>query len=223
MKNETLTTQTAGASKGSWLLLAPLVLLVLGSIGVLAWWQYYKTTPVYSVALLIDAAKRNDIATLDKLVDTDQVVENFMAGLQERPGGGYSGEVLAAIRRRLQGVTPENSPGVKDRIREAVRRRINELGETAGNAPFVVMAVALYFNANISTSGDKATLVVSRPNQNLELGLTRTNDYWRVTSAKDDALAAQIIADTIKHVPKGLSPIELPNPLGGTLPRLPIP
>jgi hypothetical protein len=209
-------------SKTSWLLLAPLILITLAVLGAFVWWQYYKTTPAYSLALLIDAAKRHDTATLDKLVDSDKVVENFMTGLEKRDTGTAS-DVFGALRRRLQEVAPSKSESFKARIREGIRQRINELGQTSGDAPFAIMAVALYFKTDIATIGTKATVRAVHQSQELELEMTRKDDFWQVTSARDDALAAQIAADILKDVPKGLSPIDLTNPLGGTLPKLPIP
>src|SRR6266576_7023976 len=57
------------------LLLVVLVLLAAG--GGFLWWQHYKTTPAYSLAVLVDAAQRNDLAGVDKIVDTDKIVDNL--------------------------------------------------------------------------------------------------------------------------------------------------
>ena len=38
-------------------------------------WRHYQTTPTYSLALLVDAAQRNDMPDVDKIVDTDKIVE----------------------------------------------------------------------------------------------------------------------------------------------------
>ena len=46
-------------------------------MGAFLWWQHYQTTPAYSLAVLVDAAQRNDMTGVDKIVDTDKIVDNF--------------------------------------------------------------------------------------------------------------------------------------------------
>ena len=43
-------------------------------------WHHYQTTPTYSLALLVDAAQRNDMPDVDKVMDTDKIVDIHRAG-----------------------------------------------------------------------------------------------------------------------------------------------
>src|SRR5687767_7362825 len=49
-------------------------ILLLGAVGGYLYWQSLKTTPQYSLALLVDAARRDDQKAIDELVDTNAVV-----------------------------------------------------------------------------------------------------------------------------------------------------
>src|SRR5205085_9782727 len=49
-----------------------LVLLALVTVPYF-WWQSYKTKPAYALALVLDAARRNDVQTFEALVDVDSV------------------------------------------------------------------------------------------------------------------------------------------------------
>src|SRR4051812_24964913 len=51
------------------------VILLIGAVVGYFYWQGLKTSPQYSLALLVDAARRNDQKAIDELVDTDAVVE----------------------------------------------------------------------------------------------------------------------------------------------------
>src|SRR3954464_1150057 len=52
-----------------------LLLIVVGLAAVIYfWWSSYTRKPAYSVALVVDAAQRNDMKAFDSLVDTDKVV-----------------------------------------------------------------------------------------------------------------------------------------------------
>lgn len=208
-------------SRGRFILFV--VLLLTGCVvGVIVWWQHYKTTPAYSVALLIDAAARSDTASLDKLFDSNLVVDNFVNDLTQKTGPGFSSDLHISIRRGLQAATPAVMDHVKAAVREGIRRRINDLGQSSSKAPFVFTAIALYFKTDIKLVGDKAIVTISRVNQTLELGMVRDNDHWRVVSAKDDALAARIMTNIAQELPNKLSPADLAKPLTDTLPRLPL-
>jgi hypothetical protein len=54
-----------------------LVVVVLTAAGCL-YWRSLRSTPQYSLALLIDASRRNDRKAIDSLVDTDKVVDDFV-------------------------------------------------------------------------------------------------------------------------------------------------
>ena len=50
------------------------------------YWQSIKTTPQYSLALLVDAARRDDQAEIDKLVNVDAVVDDFVPQITDKGG-----------------------------------------------------------------------------------------------------------------------------------------
>ena len=63
------------------------VVLVLGFVGGIAGWLYWKSfedTPQYSLALLFDAARRDDNAAVAELVDADAVVDSFVPQVTEK-------------------------------------------------------------------------------------------------------------------------------------------
>src|SRR6185503_14445376 len=54
-----------------WLWLIPGGLLVVALLVCFAAWQYFKTTPAYALALLVDAAQQSDRAAFEQVVDLD--------------------------------------------------------------------------------------------------------------------------------------------------------
>src|ERR1700732_4125589 len=67
-----------------------LVALVLAlAVGAFLGWQHYQTTPTYSLAVLVGAAQRNDMAGVDKIVDSDKIVDNFAGQVMDKAAGRY--------------------------------------------------------------------------------------------------------------------------------------
>lgn len=211
-------TNSQPSGKRFWLLV-PLLLLIACGVGGFIWWQHYKTTPAYSLALLVDAAQRNDTLALDELLDINQVVENFVTDVV----GNTAKDSATSIPNSLRSAFSQIAGGTRERIKpliiETIRQKINELGAQAANKPFLLTALAMPFKTNIVEDGNKATATLNRKDEKLELGLLRNNDgHWSVVSLKDDALAARIIAEVAKDLPGKLKPEGLSKPWPGILP-----
>jgi hypothetical protein len=220
MKSDVTLTQSSSRSKTRVLLIFSLVLLIAAVAGAFVWWHYFKTTPTYSLSVLIDAAHRDDAPAFDRVFDTDRVVENFLGDLAQRSESGWFSQLPISLRDKLK--SPTVVSYLKKGMREAVRRRINELDESMGKAPLVVTALALYFKTSSRVEGEKTVVLINRNDQKLELGMVRNGDSWRVVSAKDDALAARMMANMVKDLPGEFSPLDLAKPLKDVLPKLPL-
>jgi len=207
--------------KRRWLWLIP-GLLIAGLVVFFAWWQYFKTTPAYSLALLVDAAQRNDQAAFDRGVDLDQVIDTFIA--QVGPGStmGLTPRSVTPVRMQLQSLAPETSAGVKQVVKEEIRTRINELAASSGPRPFLLIALAMPFAADIKQSGD--SVQVSLNGSEVELVMERgEGSSWKLTSLRDQALAARVVDDIVKNLPGTESPADKQlRTLPETLPKLPL-
>src|SRR3982751_3127124 len=53
------------------------VVLVL-LVGSYLWWQGFRKSPPYSVALLVDAAQHDDAQAVESLIDADQIAQGFI-------------------------------------------------------------------------------------------------------------------------------------------------
>jgi hypothetical protein len=205
------------------ILVAIIVLIVLCFAGgAFLWWQHYKTTPAYALALLVDAAQRNDMEGVDKIIDTDKIVDNFTAEVIDKAAGRYGAALSGAARKQIESLAPKVLPIIKQKVRDGVAARVKEISEGANHKPFIVIALGLPYVVNIATEGDtaKATTVVRE--QKVELDLQRRNDGWTVVAVHDDALVQKMIDEVIKELPavgggdetqkhQKKSPLGLPN------------
>lgn len=181
------------------LLLVGLVLVL--TVGAFLWWQHYQTTPTYSLALLVDAAQRNDMTGVDKIVDSDKIVDNFAGQVMDkaagRYGGALSGEVSKAIRARV----PVLLPNIKQQVRDSVAARVKEISSKADQKPFLVVALAMPYFVKVTTAGDKAIGVINIHDKQLRMDLERSSDGWRVVAVQDDALLERMVDEVIKDLP----------------------
>ena len=83
-----------------------LALVALGLVVIFySWYSGYRSSPVYSLALLADAAERNDRQTIDALLDTDGVTRGLVpqvkAKVAERAAQveGGPAPIPASVRR----------------------------------------------------------------------------------------------------------------------------
>lgn len=199
---------TTGATKRRWLWLIPSILLIAGLIVSFAWWQYFKTTPAYSLALLVDAAQQDDQAAFDRVVDLDRVIDNFIT--QGGPGSalGLTTELVTSMRTQLQSFAPETLAGIKEGVRAEIRNRTNELSGSSSGRPFPLIALAMPFVVEINQTGDSALVRMSNIDQ-IELTMeSREGGSWKVTSLRDKALAARVVSGIVKELPQSESQID---------------
>jgi len=207
------------------------LLFVLGGLVIVvlvvcfAGWQYYKTTPSYALALVIDAAQQNDRAGFDRVVNLDRVIDNFVTQSAQDSGLGLTTQAVTSVREQLQTFTPETSAAVKENVKEEILNRIRELAGPASR-PFLVTALAIPFVTEIDKTGDSAKV---RTNRLAEVELTlqrREGGSWQVTSLRDQALARLVMKSIVKELPR--SPLEVEQihkqlqALPEILPQLPL-
>lgn len=192
---------TPPAAKRRWLWFIPTGLLIAGLLVCVSGWLYFKTTPAYALALLVDAAQQSDRAAFDEVVDLDQVIDNFIA--QSPPGSalGSTTQLVTSVRTRLQSLAPETSETVKTTVREEIQKRTSELAGSTGSRPFFLTALAMPFVSEINQTGDTAHVKMNETDE-VELVMERREGSWKVVSLQDQALAARVVQGIVKVLPR---------------------
>ena len=67
--------------------LVTLGLLAAAAVGGYLWWRSYQKGPEYSLALLVDAARRDDLRAVDEMVDSDRVADGLAPQVVENLTG----------------------------------------------------------------------------------------------------------------------------------------
>lgn len=167
-------------------------LVLVAGLGALVYYQSLKSTPQYSLALLVDAAKRDDKTEIAKLVDIDGVVDDFVPQITNKAvelyGRGQPPEVL----RKVAKLALPLLPAVKERARAELPRVIRDRTARFGSVPFFAMVMGAEKYLDISINGDIATVKSKLQDHPLEMKMKKNGDRWQIVGVKDEQLATAI-------------------------------
>ena len=169
-----------------------LAFLLLFALGGYLFLRSYKPTPQYSLALLVDAARREDQAAIDELINTDAIVEDFMPQITDKAVELYGRGLTPAVIKKIAQVTAPLIPAVKQRARDEVPSLVREKTKPFESVPFwgIVLGASRYLE--ISEEGDKAVVKSKLPDRPLEITMKRNGDRWKVVGLKDEVLARKV-------------------------------
>lgn len=172
--------------------------IVIISVAVIAggaaflYWQSLKDTPQYSLALIVDAAKRDDQAELNSLVDVDAIADNFTPQVTSKAVEMYGKGLPPSVIARLRTIAIPVMPAVKEQARAALPKLIRDRVEQFGNVPFPLIVAGADRYLRVEQQGTEAIVESKIPDRPLRLRMTKVGERWKVTGFEDDALATEI-------------------------------
>jgi len=189
-------TKTAPRGRRRRILLAVAGLLsaviVAGVVGGYLYWQSLKSTPQYSLALIVDASRRGDQQTTDSLVDIDAVVDDFVPQITAKAVEIYGRGLPPDTIGKIANVARPLMPAVKDRARVELPKVIRERTDKFQSIPFFAMVLGAGRYLDIKIDGDTAQIVSKLPDRPFEMKMERAGNRWRISGVKDDQLATMI-------------------------------
>jgi hypothetical protein len=173
------------------LITVAVVALFSGVAGYL-YWQHLKTTPQYSLALIVNAARQNDQATITQLIDIDSVVDDFVPQITGKAVELYGRGLAPDIIQRIARIAAPVMPAVKERAREELPGAIRQRTAGLSGIPFSAMVLGADQYLDIRVEGDTATVRSREPDHNFEFRMVRAGSVWKIAAVKDDELATRI-------------------------------
>lgn len=186
--------------------IALVVIVALAAGGGFLWWRHYRTTPAYSLAVIVDAAQRNDMATFDRLVDSDKIVANLGSQVLEKMASPVGLIPGLTINRTIQTVPPSLLQPLKQGVRDHIAQELKKVSGESAPKPFIVIALTLPALVKITNEPNQASRVAATiPGQSTELTMQQDGETWKIVGLKDDALITKLINDFVSdksNVPK---------------------
>jgi hypothetical protein len=172
--------------------IALVFVVIAGALGGFLYWQSLKSSPQYSLALLVDAARRNDQKALDALIDTDAVIDDFMPQVTDKAVELYGRGLPPSTIQRLTQVAAPLMPSVKQFARAEIPGAIREKTKPFENYPFWAIAIGASRYLDIAEQGETASVKSKIKEHQLELTMKKKGDIWQVVAVRDEALARKI-------------------------------
>jgi len=174
-----------------------LVVLIAGAIGgVYFWWRNYQATPAYSLAILADAAQRNDTAAIDNLFDTDKITDDFVAQVRERTSASPVNSLFGSS-------VPTITPKMRQVAHDELIKELQRLTVPAKGKPFVLVALAVTSFADIKQENNTAHAKVNIIDEQLELTMQREAERWRIIAVQDDKLTKRVADAVMRNTSPG--------------------
>jgi len=181
--------------------------LLLAAVGGYLWWRSYRQGPAYSLALLLDAARGEDLQAAEQYIDSEQVAQGFVPQVIEKLTGAQSAAVPPQLRGQVSAALPQLIPRVRESMREEITGALKKFADgTAGSTPIPLLALGISRAAEIEREGDNARVLLRREERTTDLTMRRDGERWRITSVKDDELASGIAARLAASIPQAAAP-----------------
>ena len=165
------------------------------------WWRNYQTTPAYTLALIVDAAQRNDLPEFQKRIDNEEIAKNMIATVSQKAAGRYGLALSGSMQQRIDSLMPSLTPRLKQAINDEVAKELKDVASKSEPKPFLLLAATLSSIVNVTTEGDSAKATTSMLGRPIELTMRRDADRWKVTEYKDEVVVQRVVDNVIKELP----------------------
>lgn len=210
--------RTSGGKPRRWLRVLGIlfglivVVVVVAGVGGFLYWRHYQTTPAYTLALLIDAAQRNDAAEFEKRINDDEIAKNMVGTVSQKAAGRYGLAINSSVQSQIDKVMPSLLPRLKQTIHDEVVKQIKEFAAKSEPQPFILLVVGVPRLVTVTTEGDTAKVKAPLSDRTIELTMQRDADRWKVIEFKDDVVVQRVVDNVMKELP-AIGSIDSNSPL----------
>ncbi len=158
----------------------------------------YQASPTYALALLFDAAQRNDAAEFQKRIDEEEIAKNMTAAVSQKAAGRYGQSINSSIQQKIDSTMPSLLPRVKQTVHDEL---LNAMKAAPEQRSFISIVGAVQSMMTVTTNGDSARATGKMGEHNIELGMRRDADGWKVIDVKDDVIVQRVVDSVMKELP----------------------
>jgi hypothetical protein len=195
-------------------ILALLVLIIVAVAGVGGYllWRRYQSSPTYALALMFDAAQRDDVAEFQKRIDGEEIAKNIAASVNEKAAARYGYALNSSVQKQIDSAMPSLLPRVKQGVQEEFFNATKAFAAAPEKRSFIAILGAVRSLLTVTTEGDSAKATGTMAGHNVEMTMRRDADGWKVIDVKDDVIVQRIVDGVMKELP-AIGNIDANSPL----------
>ena len=199
--------RTGGNKRRRWprvlgiLALLVLLFVVVAAVGGFFLVRRYQSSPTYALALIFDAAQRNDVAAFDKRIADEEITKNITAAVSQKAAARYGGSMNSTIQQKLDSTMSSLQPRVKQTVHDEFLNAMKAFAVAPEQRSFISIVGAVQSMMTITTNGDSAKATGKMAGRDIELGMRRDADGWKVIDVKDELLVQRVVDSVMKDLP----------------------
>ena len=178
-----------------------LVFVVVAAVGGYLLFRRYQSSPTYALALMLDAAQRNDVAEFQKRIDDEAIAKNMTASVSQKAAARYGYALTSSIQQQIDSALTTQQPRVKQAVRDEFLNAMKAFAAAPEQRSFISLLGAVQSLMTVTTEGDSAKATGKMAGHNLELALRRDADGWKVIDVKDELITQRIVDNVMKDLP----------------------
>ena len=183
------------------LALVVLVFVVVAAVGGFLLFRRYQSSPTYALALILDAAQRNDAAEFQKHIDDEAIAKSMTASVSQKAAARYGLAINSSIQKQIDNTMSAQQPRVKQAVRDEFLNAMKAFAAAPEQRSFISLVGAVQSLMTVTTEGDSAKATGRMAGHNLELAMRRDADGWKVIDVKDDLITQRIVDNVMKDLP----------------------
>ena len=199
--------RTSGKKRRRWprvlaiLALLMLFFVVVAAVGGFLLWRRYQSSPTYTVALILDAAQRNDVAEFQKHISDEDIAKNMSVTVSQKAAARYGYALNSSIQQQIDSAMPSLLPSVKQAVQNELLNAMAAMAAAPEKRSFISILRAVQSLMTITTVGDSARASGNMAGRNVELIMRRDADSWKIIDVKDDVIIQRVVDSVMKGLP----------------------
>ena len=189
-----------------------LLLVVVAAAAGFLLLRRYQSTPTYTLALILDAAQRNDVAEFQKRIDDEEIAKNMVGSVSQKAAARYGYALNSSIQQQIDTRMPILLPRMKQAVQDELLQAMKILAAAPEQRSFISVVAAVQTLMTVTTEGDSAKATGKMAGRNIELSLRRDADRWKVIDVKDDVIVQRVVDNVMKELP-AIGGVDANNPL----------
>ena len=181
------------------LVLVVLVFVVVAAVGGYFLVRRYQSSPTYALALIFDAAQRNDVAEFDKRIAGEEIAKNMTAAVSQKAAARYGGSLDSSTQQKIDSTMSSLLPRVNQTVHDEFLNALK--AAEPEQRSFISIVGAVQSLMTVTTNGDSAKATGKMAGHDIELGMRRDADGWKVIDVKDDVIVQRVVDNVMKELP----------------------